>query len=310
MGLRRSRKAALVLFGLVIAAGAGIAHSAPDPDTTITLGPAANIKVDTATFEFISDDPLATFECQLDLGGFAACTSPDVLTGLSEGSHDFQVRAVDQLAVPDPTPAEATFRVDLTVPTIAFDSITAANSYGWNNTDVVVTWTCTDPGVDPSGAPATVSVTVATEGAGQSATAHCTDAAGNDSIDDSVGGINIDKTKPLVIISGPGLNPNPAEYIGEADDVLSGLLAGGSGRRSPVSIQLVTLTGAEPIAWGGPRTTRCASASCPLGALRDFWTADSGHRQNPGVYMLRASVTDLAGNVGVGSTAVTFLPLI
>lgn len=48
------------------------------------------------TFEFISDDPTATFECQVDgVNFFAPCTSPHTTPPLSDGVKLFRVRATD-----------------------------------------------------------------------------------------------------------------------------------------------------------------------------------------------------------------------
>jgi hypothetical protein len=50
----------------------------------------------TATFSSGAAD-LAGFECSLDGGAFATCTSPKAFTGLAAGSHTISVRAVDKL---------------------------------------------------------------------------------------------------------------------------------------------------------------------------------------------------------------------
>jgi hypothetical protein len=63
-------------------------------DTTITSGPPDKTKKKSATFTFTSDDPGATFECSLDGGAFASCTSPTSLK-VKKGKHIFQVRSVD-----------------------------------------------------------------------------------------------------------------------------------------------------------------------------------------------------------------------
>ena len=87
--------------------------------------------------------------------------------------------------------------VDTTPPTIAFVSRTAANGNGWNNGDVTVNWSCSDlVGV----VSASVSETVSTEGANQSATGTCEDTSGN-TADDTQSGINIDTTAPSAAAS-------------------------------------------------------------------------------------------------------------
>lgn len=96
--------------------------------------------------------------------------------------------------------------VDTTDPVITFVSRTAANANGWNNGDVTVTWSCIDGGsgvVDT-----TVSQTVSTEGADQSAKGTCEDHAGNSAFDTQTG-INIDKTAPAASASAsPAANAN------------------------------------------------------------------------------------------------------
>lgn len=80
------------------------------PETTITAGPRGNVPATSATFEFVADDPAATFECALDEAPFSACTSPQPYTGLAPGTHTFRVRAVTA-AGPDPTPADRSWTI-------------------------------------------------------------------------------------------------------------------------------------------------------------------------------------------------------
>ena len=50
-----------------------------------------------ASFTFSDTDLTVTFQCRLDNGGFAPCVSPTNYPGLSDGSHTFDVKAVDSL---------------------------------------------------------------------------------------------------------------------------------------------------------------------------------------------------------------------
>ena len=63
------------------------------PDTAIS---AAQVSGSTATVTFSSAAAdLAGFECSIDGGSFAACTSPAAFPGLSAGQHTIAVRAHD-----------------------------------------------------------------------------------------------------------------------------------------------------------------------------------------------------------------------
>jgi|GEM_PF-2104654 len=85
------------------------------PDTTITGGPAegSTIASGSASFTFVGDPAgdTASFECKLDAGAFAACTSPAGLTALADGEHTFTVRAIDAAGNVDASPAARTFTV-------------------------------------------------------------------------------------------------------------------------------------------------------------------------------------------------------
>jgi large repetitive protein len=86
------------------------------PDTSITATPSTPTQATSATFSFTSTETGSTFACQLDGGGFTACTSPRTYNSLSEGSHTFAVRATDPAGNTDPTPATFTWTVDTTAP--------------------------------------------------------------------------------------------------------------------------------------------------------------------------------------------------
>src|SRR5439155_175818 len=94
-----------------------IADNTP-PYTQITSGPSGVIPVASATFTFTGTDfltPVASlrFAWRVDGGAFAPFdpqpTAP--LTGLSEGLHTFEVKALDLAGNEDPTPAVRTFTV-------------------------------------------------------------------------------------------------------------------------------------------------------------------------------------------------------
>jgi hypothetical protein len=80
------------------------------PNTSIDSSPTDPSAPDVA-FAFSSPEAGATFECQLDGGGFSSCSSPVSYTGLSSGSHTFDVRAVDPAGNADQTPASFTWSV-------------------------------------------------------------------------------------------------------------------------------------------------------------------------------------------------------
>ncbi len=84
------------------------------PDTAITSAPSGLVSSTAATVAFASE-PDAHFECSLDAGPFAACTSPLALSRLPQGQHWLEVRAVDTVGNADQTPPRATWVVD-TVP--------------------------------------------------------------------------------------------------------------------------------------------------------------------------------------------------
>ncbi len=69
---------------------------------TIDSGPTGAVSSQTATFTFSNVESGLSFECSLDGGAYAACTSPAVYNGLSEASHTLDVRAKDAAGNPSP----------------------------------------------------------------------------------------------------------------------------------------------------------------------------------------------------------------
>lgn len=119
------------------------------PDTTITSGPAnASTSQSTVSFAFTSPDPNATFECLVDGGTYAACTTPNALANLTEGSHAFSVRAKSTAGTFDPTPAMRTWIVDGTAPTAMITSNPtnpsndATPTFGFSSPDATATFQC------------------------------------------------------------------------------------------------------------------------------------------------------------------------
>lgn len=89
------------------------------PNTTITSGPSGTVSSTSATFAFSSSESGSTFECRLDGGAFAACSSPRTIENLSRGKHTFEVRAVDRAGNTDASPATRSWTVKTTKPRVA-----------------------------------------------------------------------------------------------------------------------------------------------------------------------------------------------
>ena len=89
-------------------------------DVTVT-GTSARV-----TFSSTATD-VARFECSLDNGPYATCTSPRDYTNLSGGSHTVRVRAIDQVGNVGAA-AERSFTVDTTAPAAAITDVTVTGT--------------------------------------------------------------------------------------------------------------------------------------------------------------------------------------
>jgi len=116
------------------------------PDTTMMSAPPATTNATGATFAFTGSDAsgVSSYECAIDGPSFSACTSEVTHTGLSDGPHTFQVRAVDAAGNVDPDPATWTWTVDATAPTTIATVEGPQGQDGWYRS-ATVTLTADDP---------------------------------------------------------------------------------------------------------------------------------------------------------------------
>jgi hypothetical protein len=95
------------------------------PGAAIEVAPASPSASADAEFAFSATDPdgsgVAGFECSLDSGAFALCTSPQTYDSLADGPHSFEVRATDNAANTGAA-AASDWSVDTTPPTTAIEA--------------------------------------------------------------------------------------------------------------------------------------------------------------------------------------------
>jgi hypothetical protein len=75
----------------------------PPPAPSITSGPTNPTTATGATFTFSDSEAGVTFECKLDTAAFATCASPTSYSGLTLGTHTFQVQARNAVGTSSPT---------------------------------------------------------------------------------------------------------------------------------------------------------------------------------------------------------------
>ena len=179
------------------------------PDTTITSGPTGPTNSTNASFAFTSTKAGSTFECRIDGGTFAACTSPQAYTGLAQGEHTFAVRAIDTAGNVDPSPATRTFTVDTAAPDT---TITSGPTGPTSSTSASFAFTSTEPGATFECRLDTAAFTACTSPQAYSALAagehtfavRAIDAAGNVDATPATRTFTVDTTAPNTTIdSGP-----------------------------------------------------------------------------------------------------------
>ena len=127
----------------------GMTDSVP-PDTAITSGPSGFITASSVDITFTGTDNVTpadrlSFSHNLDGGAWSGWSALGVtaLSGLSNGAHTFGVKAMDEAGNEDPSPAVATFTVDVDA-TPPDTAITSGPSGFITASSVDITFTGTD----------------------------------------------------------------------------------------------------------------------------------------------------------------------
>jgi hypothetical protein len=136
-------------------------------------------------------DVTVSFQCADALSGVQACPAAQTL---SQGANQSAGGSTSDRAGNTASGQQSGINVDATAPVL-----TGSFTAGWHTGDVTVAWTCTDALSGVAAPPA--DSTVGGEGANLSATASCTDRAGN-TTSRTVSGIQIDRTAPVTGLSG------------------------------------------------------------------------------------------------------------
>ena len=148
-----------------------------------------------------NSDVTVTFTANDDLSGIDGAASESVVVSTEGANQVVNSSTFSDLAGNVSTSATVSVSIDKTSPTASANVSPAPNANGWHNSDVTVSFSGSD---DLSGLAACDSdVVLSGEGAGQSASGVCTDLAGNVSAPATASNINIDKTPPTPVHSGP-----------------------------------------------------------------------------------------------------------
>ena len=174
--------------------GIKIDRTAPTTTMAATELPKSGWYTDDVQVELSASDNLSgVTKTYYKVDGGDAQEYEDAISHGLNGKHTIAFWSVDEAGNVERT-SSIEIRVDRVKPTIAGSRTPAASGFGWNNSDVVVTFACddADSGVADC-SPATT--TLQNEGAGQQVNGTATDVAGNTAAA-TVDGVNIDKTAP------------------------------------------------------------------------------------------------------------------
>jgi hypothetical protein len=307
------------------ATASGINIDQTPPDLTVSVPPTST--------GWYPGPVTVHWTCNDNLSGVTSCPADTVVS--DEGFTTVAETVTDQAG--NSTTNDVTIRIDKTPPVIVGTATPGPNANGWNNTDVAVSFACTDAlsGVATCSAPTTLH-----EGANQSVTGQSTDLVGN-TASATVSGISVDTTAPT-LSGAPTTSPNGAGWYDSAvviqwtcGDALSGVascptpsslttegaaqqlsrtafdLAGNAKTAAspPVKIDLtepVTTASAVPTSFTNTDVSVSLSATDNLsGVAQTYYAVDGGPQvagsnvtfSTTGVHTLTYHSVDVAGNI-------------
>ena len=115
----------------------------PPPAPSIDSTPPNPSASTGASFAFSDSEAGSTFECSLDGGQFSACSSPQTYSGLADGGHTFQVRAIDEVTNQSDA-TSFTWSIDATPPPVP--TIHSRPPDPSSSTDATFTFSDSEPG--------------------------------------------------------------------------------------------------------------------------------------------------------------------
>jgi len=243
------------------------------PETTFDGTPGAWSGSSLAMFDFIVGSGVAGYEASLDGAAYAPVLNPAFFSNLADGPHTLTVRVIDVAGNVDATPATYTWTVDTTAPSIP--SILSITSTGVSGTaeagsTVEVFSGSTSLGTATADASGNWSLALPLADGDYSLTATSRDAAGNSTSTAAPTTRTVDTSAPAA--------PSISALLITSTSVSGTGEPGGTVRIHDGATLLGTATVGADGTW-----------AISLGVL-------------PGAHTLTATVTDAAGNTGVGQS--------
>ncbi|MEU4606332.1 PxKF domain-containing protein [Kribbella sp. NPDC023972] len=277
---------------------------------------------------------------QID-GGDQQTYGEQFTADLSTGNHTITYWSVD-LAGNAEAKKTTEVKVDTVPPVITGSRTPAANTYGWTNTDVNVSFTCTDAGSGLAAVDCGPNAKVSDEGAGQKVVGTTQDVAGNTN-SATVDNIDIDKTAPSLTgapttpangagwyksdvkvhwtgtdtLAGidPLTQPDDSTVVGEGNNLgASAEISDKAGNKGTGSVSEVKIDRTAPVVTGAPTTNPNGDGWYRGQVVVDFKCADnlSGVAVCPTSKSISTDganqsvtsdpATDVAGNDSAGKT--------
>jgi len=225
-------------------------------------------------------DVTVTFTCaDLPVGiasGIADCSAPVLMTNEGAGQT---VTGMTADTAGNGASTSLTVNIDKRPPTITAQLSSTPNAAGWNDSDVTVSFACSDTGSGIAACPPPVTIT--SEGAGQVVSGTAVDKAGNSATTSVT--VNIDKSMPEVTIS-----VNQGDLWPPNHKIVNVAVNGGASD-SASGIASIVFTVKDEYGYIEPLLTGF-NTTIPLEAWREGTDLDGRH------YWITAEITDKAGN--------------